>query len=109
MRLSAGDQRGEIKVVVQDNGRGISADKLSQIFEPFYSTKDFGKGTGLGLAIVKRIVDEHNGTIEVSSTVGVGTVFILIFPVEGLKPNQTADSEDFYYNKSETNSKDLGL
>ncbi len=106
MRLSAGDQRGEIKVVVQDNGKGIPADKLPQIFEPFYSTKDFGKGTGLGLAIVKRIVDEHNGTIEVSSTVGVGTVFTLIFPVEGLKPNQTADSEDFYYNKKETISRD---
>ncbi|HXL72767.1 MAG TPA: HAMP domain-containing sensor histidine kinase, partial [bacterium] len=109
MRLSAGDQRGEIKVVVRDNGKGIPADKLPQIYEPFYSTKDFGKGTGLGLAIVKRIVDEHGGTIEVNSTVGVGTVFVLIFPVEELKPNQAADSEDFYYNKSETNSKDFRL
>jgi signal transduction histidine kinase len=107
MRLSAGDKRGEIKVVVRDNGKGIPADKLPQIYEPFYSTKDFGKGTGLGLSIVKRIVDEHGGTIEVNSTVGVGTVFVLIFPVEGLKPNQAADSEDFYYNKGETNSKDM--
>jgi signal transduction histidine kinase len=109
LRLSAGDQRGDIKVDVRDNGKGIPVDKLSQIFEPFYSTKDFGKGTGLGLAIVKRIVDEHGGTIEVSSTVGVGTSFSLLLPVEGLKSNQTADSEDFYYNKDEIISKDLDL
>jgi signal transduction histidine kinase len=106
MRLSAADQRGEIKVVITDNGRGIPENRFSSIFEPFYSTKDFGKGTGLGLAIVKRIVDEHGGKIEVSSKVGVETIFTLLFPVEGLKPHQPADSEDFYYNKNEKPPKD---
>jgi signal transduction histidine kinase len=109
MRLSAGDNRGEIKVVIKDNGKGISEDKLSRIFEPFYSTKDFGKGTGLGLAIVKRIVDEHGGSIEVASKVGTGTTFTLLFPVEGLNFNKASESEDFYYNKSEAISKDLDL
>lgn len=106
MRLSAGDNRGEIKVVIHDNGKGISEDKLSRIFEPFYSTKDFGKGTGLGLAIVKRIVDEHGGEIKVASRVGEGTSFTLVFPLDGLSTDRSANSEDFYYNKSESNSKD---
>lgn len=107
MRLSAGDNRGEIKVVIKDNGKGISEDKLSRIFEPFYSTKDFGKGTGLGLAIVKRIVDEHGGSIAVASKVGTGTTFTLLFPVEELGFNKGSESEDFYYNKSEVTPKDL--
>lgn len=109
VRLSAQDERGEIKVVIRDNGKGIPEDKLTRIFEPFYSTKDFGKGTGLGLAIVKRIVDEHKGSIEVSSQMDIGTTFTLIFPVEETNPRKDADSEDFYYNKSEPISKDVDL
>ncbi len=109
MRLSAQDERGEIKVVIRDNGKGIPEDKLSRIFEPFYSTKDFGKGTGLGLAIVKRIVDEHRGSIEVTSQPGSGTSFTLVFPVEEASPRKDADAEDFYYNKSESISKDVDL
>jgi signal transduction histidine kinase len=109
MRLSAHDERGEIQVVIRDNGKGIPADKLSRIFEPFYSTKDFGKGTGLGLAIVKRIVDEHGGSIEAASQVGGGTTFTLIFPVEERDDRKDTDSEDLYYNKSEATPKDLDL
>jgi signal transduction histidine kinase len=107
--LSAHDERGEIQVVIRDNGKGIPADKLSRIFEPFYSTKDFGKGTGLGLAIVKRIVDEHGGNIEAASQVGGGTTFTLIFPVEERDDRKDTDSEDLYYNKSEATPKDLDL
>jgi signal transduction histidine kinase len=109
MRLSAEDNRGEIKITIQDNGKGIPADRLPRIFEPFYSTKDFGKGTGLGLPIVKRVVDEHGGTIEARSKVGTGTTFTLVFPVEKLEFDKAADSEDFYYNKDEKPSKDLEL
>ncbi len=109
MRLSAGDHRGEIKIVIQDNGKGIPADKLSRVFEPFYTTKDFGKGTGLGLSIVKRIVDEHGGSIEVKSKVGTGTTFTLLFPVEEPRVDKADESEDFYYNKAEKTSKDLEL
>jgi signal transduction histidine kinase len=109
MRLSAHDERGEIQVVIRDNGKGIPADKLSRIFEPFYSTKDFGKGTGLGLAIVKRIVDEHRGSIEAASQLGGGTTFTLIFPVEERDDRKDTDSEDLYYNKSEATPKDVDL
>jgi two-component system sporulation sensor kinase A len=56
---------------VQDQGCGIPADQLDEIFQPFRSS--FQRGTGLGLAIVHRIVTDYNGSIQVSSTVGVGT------------------------------------
>jgi signal transduction histidine kinase len=69
----------KIKISVTDNGPGIPEDILKKIFEPLFSTKP--KGTGLGLAVVKRVVERHNGTIEVQSKVGVGTSFILTFPM----------------------------
>ncbi|OYP28917.1 ATP-binding protein [Rhodopirellula sp. MGV] len=53
----------QTRIVVSDNGPGLSKDQCEQIFEPFYTTKS--RGTGLGLAIVKRIVDAHQGTIKV--------------------------------------------
>jgi len=68
-------------VEVSDTGTGIKAEHLSRIFDPFFTTKEEGKGTGLGLAICKRIVDQHHGTLEVESTVGVGTTFRVTLPV----------------------------
>ncbi len=106
MRLSAEDKRGEIKVAVRDTGRGIPAADLKRIFEPFYSTKGFGKGTGLGLAIVKRVVEEHHGDVKVESRVGEGTVFTLLFPVGGLAGEEPANLERFYYNKENTSAKE---
>ena len=92
MRLSAADKRGEIKVTVRDTGRGIPPKDLKNIFEPFYSTKGFGKGTGLGLAIVKRVVDEHRGTLTVESTPGEGTCFTIIFPTEVTTPEDVPET-----------------
>jgi signal transduction histidine kinase len=103
MRLSAEDPRGEIKVVVRDAGKGIPSSELKKIFEPFYSTKGFGKGTGLGLAIVKRIVDEHQGNIKVESQVGEGTVFTLRFPANRHTGEGPDNSANFDYNKSVQN------
>ncbi|HUS47500.1 MAG TPA: ATP-binding protein [Phycisphaerae bacterium] len=70
----------QVVVSVIDNGRGIAADKLGQIFTPFFSAKGQG-GTGLGLAVVKKIIEEHHGTIDVASTVGEGTTFTIKLPV----------------------------
>ena len=70
---------GEVVIAVQDHGRGIPAEELDTIFQPFRST--FDKGTGLGLAIVHRIVTDYSDTIEVSSTVGVGTTVSVHLPV----------------------------
>ena len=63
---------------ISDTGSGISEEHLSNIFEPYFSTKE--TGTGLGLAIVQKIVDIHNGKIEVESTEGVGTKFTVKLP-----------------------------
>lgn len=67
-----------VKIEVTDTGKGIPEENLSNIFEPYFSTKE--TGTGLGLAIVKKIVDVHNGTIEVESRLGEGTKFTVRLP-----------------------------
>ena len=79
---------------------------MKRIFEPFYSTKGFGKGTGLGLAIVKRIVDEHQGSIKVESRLGEGTVFTLFLPTDGLAREESNHPDDFYYNEPITHQKE---
>ena len=67
---------------VADNGRGISEDDLHRIFEPFYTKKAMGRsGTGLGMAVVWGTVQDHSGTIDVTSTEGKGTTFDLYFPM----------------------------
>jgi two-component system, cell cycle sensor histidine kinase and response regulator CckA len=68
-------------LTIEDTGSGISPPNLAHLFEPFFTTKEVGKGTGLGLATVYGIVKEHNGWIEVASTVGQGTVFQIYLPV----------------------------
>ncbi|MBA4071548.1 MAG: hypothetical protein C0497_06895 [Gemmatimonas sp.] len=67
-------------VEVSDTGQGISRPELSNIFEPFYTTKAPGRGTGLGLAICYGIVQEHRGRIEVDSVVGKGSTFRVLLP-----------------------------
>ena len=67
-------------VEVADNGRGISADHLPNIFRPFYTTK--GDGTGLGLSLARRIVEDHQGRIDVTSALGKGTTFAVVLPLQ---------------------------
>lgn len=66
---------------VADNGYGITEEAMKRIFEPFFTTKKGGEGTGLGLAIAKQVVEEHKGTIQVESKEGVGTTFLVEFPI----------------------------
>ncbi len=70
---------GMAAVRIRDNGCGIADDKLGKIFNPFYTSKE--SGTGLGLGVAKKVIDSHRGTIQVHSTVGVGTEFILEIPL----------------------------
>jgi signal transduction histidine kinase len=73
-------RNGFIDIVVADTGEGIPDNRLSRIFDPFFTTKE--EGTGLGLAITHGIIEQHGGTIEVSSTPGQGTTFTITIPVE---------------------------
>jgi signal transduction histidine kinase len=70
---------GSVEMLVQDNGRGIPAEDLPRIFEPFYTTKG-SHGTGLGLAVSWGIVEAHGGTLEVHSDPGQGACFTLRIP-----------------------------
>lgn len=70
-------------ITVTDSGVGIPPDKLDQIFEPYYSTKE--TGIGLGLAVTRKLIEEHNGSITVRSTVGVGTTFVIRLPLSILE------------------------
>ena len=67
-----------LKVTFRDTGMGIPAENLARIFETFFTTKK--KGTGLGLAICRRVMEEHQGTIEVQSETDQGSTFILTLP-----------------------------
>ena len=68
----------QIKLILADSGSGIRTENLKRVFEPFYTTKEFG--TGLGLWVTQELVHKHNGTIKVRSVKGKGTVFRISFP-----------------------------
>ncbi|MEO0575483.1 MAG: ATP-binding protein [Pseudomonadota bacterium] len=71
-------------LVFEDNGVGIPRDKLGSIFDPFFTTKPIGTGTGLGLSISYGIIQEHGGSISVSSEEGVGTSFSIRLPLHAI-------------------------
>ena len=79
-RVVTTDNVAVIQVEISDNGVGMSKETQDQIFIPFFTTKDVGKGTGLGLSIVQGILEDHDAKVEISSTMGEGTIFLLSFP-----------------------------
>ncbi|HZL77507.1 MAG TPA: ATP-binding protein [Candidatus Limnocylindrales bacterium] len=74
------DGRRRLKIFIRDTGPGIATENLSRLFEPFFTTKK--NGTGLGLAICRRVVQEHQGSIEVESQDGNGSAFIITLRAE---------------------------
>jgi signal transduction histidine kinase len=78
-------EHNNVQAEIADNGRGISADEIKKIFEPFYSTKS--KGTGLGLAVSYGIIKNHQGDIRVFSVPGKGTRFKIEFPMRAENSN----------------------
>lgn len=91
--ISRRDPLGQHLVVeIQDTGSGIPQDIIGKIFEPFFSTKP--KGTGLGLSVSYGIVQNHKGTLRVSSRPGRGTRFILTLPIMSRKPSKTHTPEE---------------
>jgi len=83
-----------IALTVEDTGCGMNTAVLTRIFEPFFSTKEVGRGTGLGLATVYGIAKQHQGWVEVSSKVGVGTTFRVFFPALNTTVVETDDQND---------------
>jgi signal transduction histidine kinase/ActR/RegA family two-component response regulator len=84
-----------VQLAIRDNGTGIPADVLPHIFEPFFTTKEVGKGAGLGLAQVYGTVKQHEGHIEVTSTVGEGTSFAIHLPALLLIEPKTLIQDEF--------------
>jgi signal transduction histidine kinase len=88
LKISARNEGSFVLIEVCDNGIGIPSENLPKIFEPFFTTKEIGRGTGLGLAVCYGILTEHGGSLDVQSTVGVGTTFTISLPAA----NQNGDS-----------------
>jgi two-component system, NtrC family, sensor kinase len=90
------NERARVRVTMADTGIGISPENLDRILEPFFTTKDVGEGSGLGLSISYGIIQEHGGWLEVESTVGRGSTFVVNFPLSGtddsLRATRGADS-----------------
>jgi two-component system nitrogen regulation sensor histidine kinase NtrY len=78
IRLKSSSQNGSILLSVEDTGPGIPPADKKKLFQPYFSTK--GRGTGLGLAIVHRVVNDHNGTIQVEDNQPQGTIFRIELP-----------------------------
>ncbi len=81
IRVSSSLEPDRIVVTVADNGIGMSEATLKSLFDPFFTTKRARGGTGLGLSIVFRIIQEHRGTITVTSQIGQGSTFTIHLPL----------------------------
>jgi signal transduction histidine kinase len=98
--VSAKEEKGKVVIDVQDTGSGIPENKIKELFNPFFTTKEPGKGTGLGLFIVRQVVEKNDGKIYLKRTkVSEGTTFTIEFPApapqkEDRKAHETADSRD---------------
>ena len=87
-------RKTHLKIMFIDNGPGIPAENIGNIFDPFYTTKDPGKGTGLGLSVSFMIVEGFGGKMTVSSEAGAGTTMTLLLPVVEIEADSAGD-EDF--------------
>jgi signal transduction histidine kinase len=73
---------GAARLIVRDNGVGMSPEVRARIFDPFFTTKE--SGTGLGLSVSYGIVRDHKGTLDVESQPGAGAAFVATFPAAGM-------------------------
>jgi hypothetical protein len=81
-------------LTIQDTGQGIEEKDIARIFEPFYTTKEVGKGTGLGLSVAYGIVQQHGGTITVTSRPGGGATFTVLLPGAAARTPQRQEAAE---------------
>jgi PAS domain S-box-containing protein len=86
--VTGGDSQSQ-RITVQDNGAGISADAMPNLFHPFFTTK--ARGTGLGLAVVQKIILQHGGLIEARNHPSGGAVFIVTLPARRTQANEAVE------------------
>ena len=98
LRISPEVTPGSVAIEISDNGCGMSADVVKNVFTPFFSTKKKW-GTGLGLALTLRVINVHGGTIKVDSKPNEGTTFRVVLPVRGpLDNKETVDGQEGSHN-----------
>jgi signal transduction histidine kinase len=81
LRIRLGKTDANVWASFQDDGPGIAPEIVSNIFDPFYTTKRPGRGTGLGLSICKAVLKEHGGNVEATAAPGGGAVFTISLPI----------------------------
>ena len=74
-------QDGKARVIVKDNGKGMSEETVRKIFQPFFTTKGDSGGTGLGMPLCEGIINDHGGYMDIVSTPGEGTTITCVLPV----------------------------
>jgi signal transduction histidine kinase len=83
LRLSVENENNMLRIEIEDHGPGMDKTTQTRVFEPFFTTKPVGIGTGLGLSVSYFIITQnHGGTMDVVSTLGKGTTFIVRLPLE---------------------------
>jgi signal transduction histidine kinase len=78
IHILVSESAGNIRLRIEDNGKGIEETRLKQLFKPFYTTK--AHGTGLGLVIIRKMIAKMRGTVEITSSSNVGTIVVLHLP-----------------------------
>jgi PAS domain S-box-containing protein len=91
IRIRTGSNEKSVWTSFQDDGPGIPAENLPNIFDPFYTTKRPGRGTGLGLSICKAVLREHGGNIEVTPASGGGAAFTVTLPFDSAVESSTGE------------------
>jgi signal transduction histidine kinase len=83
LTITTEKQNGTVRISFADDGPGIPPENLSQLFNPFFTTKETGKGTGLGLSICHGVVSEHGGQMYARSQPGKGATISIELPING--------------------------
>jgi two-component system NtrC family sensor kinase len=93
--LTVSTKRTQTRIIitVQDTGTGIEPAIIGKIFDPFFTTKEVGEGTGLGLAVTYSLVEQMDGTIDVQSEPGKGTIFTISLPANYMMHTKPSDEQ----------------